>query len=778
MQRIFTLLFLLSSSFLFSQNCSTGFSEIILQIVPDAYDYETSWDIVSNGTIIANGTFLSDTVCVPDNSCVQVLIHDSYGDGIYSPGGYWIYLNGALLATGSAFGSEAQHAVACPQGATCIQPLPLTLGNSVSSFEDTWYTYTPTTSGMYALSTCGTNTCNTALWVFERCPSVGTTDGPMGAYAYNDDAASCGTQSSVNVVMIAGSSYIIRVGDNANGCAGDINFSLTYTGPIAGCMDATSCNFNPLAVVDDGSCIYYPNPACQGPDLAFDSVAFVTSLYLTTHTTSGCDIAEDCVTGYGQRYVIQFSSKINNIGTSDYYIGTPASQPGQFNTTNCHGHSHYEGYGDYRLYDMDDNIIPAGHKNGFCVMDLCGFGQYNCSNMGISAGCYDVYGAGTQCQWIDITDVPEGDYRLAVIINSQHRADALGRQEMNYLNNALQVCIHISRDANNVPSFYLMPACEPFVDCEGVPGGASVMDCNNDCGGTAIFGNTVEDELVNANDLNGYFNLFQQDNAAVMPCYDLNNDDAFSVYDAALEAWCLSSAANGSGLAHCYFPRDVINPSDTSGIAITNVNFNSNYIDVELLSPRADIIAWQFQVSGVHMTDVVSLTNEIDMPMLLGKNISRNEVFALYNGDSVLTRSETANPICRIYFDEVTANQICISSVIDVPNTIGERTVTSIYGSCFENPLGISSVAPRAHLTIMPNPAKDMAWVNVPEGTNWNGAWELVDATGRVVKQVQPTAGSQSQMFSIQLNDLSTGVYILRIQDQNGRAAIGRLVKH
>jgi hypothetical protein len=348
---------------------------------------------------------------------------------------------------------------------------------------------------------------------------------------------------------------------------------------------------------------------------------------------------------------------------------------------------------------------------------------------------------------------------------------------MNYVNNALQVCLNITRDANNVPSFSVINGCEPFVDCAGVPGGASIMDCNNECGGSAIFGNTVPDSLVNHQDLNGYFGIFEQDNAAVMPCYDLNNDDLLTVYDAALEAWCLNSAANGSGLAHCYFPRDVINPFDTTGISITTANLNSNYIDIELRSTRANVMGWQFQVSGIHMTDVVSLTNSIDMPMLLGRNVLRSEVFALYNGDSMLVSSETANPICRIYFDEVTSNQICISNIIDIPNTIGERTVTEIYGACVEIPLGMNSISKRSHLTIMPNPAKDMAWVNVPAG-NWKGSWELLDAMGRVVKNINPNSSNQAQLFSIDLNDLSNGVYILRIQDANGRTAIGRLVKN
>ena len=315
MKRISTLLLMLIGIQAFAQNCPSGFSEIVIQIIEDAYPNETTWDIINSGVTIASGTTNSDTVCVPNNSCVQVQIHDSYGDGIYAPGGYWIYLNGIELAHGDAFGSEAEYAVACPQGSTCSQPLAINTGSYTSQFEDTWYTYSPTISGMYVLSTCGINLCNTALWVFQSCPIVGVTDGPMGAYTFNDDAAGCGTQSSVNVMMLAGNTYIIRVGDINDGCTNPINFTFNYNGPISGCMDINSCNYNPLATFDDGTCIYYPNPACQGPDLAFDSVSFVSSLSLTTHTTSGCDISEDCVTGYGLRYVIQFTSKINNIGT-------------------------------------------------------------------------------------------------------------------------------------------------------------------------------------------------------------------------------------------------------------------------------------------------------------------------------------------------------------------------------------------------------------------------------------------------------------------------------
>ena len=53
--------------------------------------------------------------------------------------------------------------------------------------------------------------------------------------------------------------------------------------------------------------------------------------------------------------------------------------------------------------------------------------QYGCGNMGISSGCGDIYDASLDCQWIDVTNVPAGDYTLVVRVNWDRSPDALGR---------------------------------------------------------------------------------------------------------------------------------------------------------------------------------------------------------------------------------------------------------------------------------------------------------------------------------------------------------------
>lgn len=777
MKKLVLFLFLSSFSNLFAQNCPTGFGEIGVQVIPDSWPGEISWSITNpeNNAVLAQGTSSGDTICVPLNSCVLFEIFDGYGDGIYAPGGFWLSWNGALVATGNDYGFGTSHSIACLPGTTCTSALPVTEGTHNAAFDNSWFEFTPTVTGMYIVSTCSLATCDTRIYLYTNCPQTASlTEGPEGTEAYNDNV--CSTQSSVNVMMIAGESYFIRIGDSNNNCQGPVDFSLQYNGPVTGCLDPQSCNFNPLATADDGSCIYFPNPLCTGPDLAFDSASFVNSLSMVTHNAQGCDITEGCVTGYGMRKVIQFTSKIDNIGPQDYYIGNPSTQPDMFNLVNCHGHTHYEGYGDYRLYDTQGNLIPAGHKNGFCVMDLCGFGQYGCGDMGISAGCYDVYGAGTQCQWIDVTDVPDGDYRLAVIINSQHLPDALGRQEINYMNNALQVCLTLTT-INGVRNFQIQQGCQPFVDCAGIPGGASIPDCNGDCGGTAQFGNVLTDNVVNLDDVEAYMDLFMQDETPFAPCYDLNGDTNLSVFDASLQNWCIWSNV-GNKFQNCLWPRNIFNPNDTTTLTIANVNFDAGFVDIELRSQDADIMAYQFTMSGIAITDVVSLTSPADQAKIVGFNAARSEVFGIYHGDSLITRQNGGIDLVRIYFSDITASEICIASITDLINEGAEQTFHSIAGNCVEvEPTTVGKKIERSHLTIVPNPSHDLIRAHIPDGFGKQSTWEIIAVNGASTQVIIPNAGLAPDVLQFSVGKLSQGIYLLRGTNADGKCVQGRIVK-
>ncbi len=87
--------------------CTTGYSQIIVNIIPDNYPGETSWDIKdASNSIIASGTTNNDTLCSFTGKCLHFTIYDSYGDGIccaYGNGSYNVYINGNLIASGGQF---------------------------------------------------------------------------------------------------------------------------------------------------------------------------------------------------------------------------------------------------------------------------------------------------------------------------------------------------------------------------------------------------------------------------------------------------------------------------------------------------------------------------------------------------------------------------------------------------------------------------------------------------------------------------------------------------
>lgn len=171
------------------------------------------------------------------------------------------------------------------------------------------------------------------------------------------------------------------------------------------------------------------NQELLGSDIWFDEIDV---------DPSSCAFVEGCVGGVGRRRIMRFAVATGNIGSQDLIVGDLSQLSEQAEYSPCHDHYHYTDYADYSL-QQDGSEVRRGHKQAFCLMDTRpmngvdreAIGEralYNCRFQGISAGWEDVYGSKLDCQWVDITGLPPGDYQLSVQINplgviKEHRHD-------------------------------------------------------------------------------------------------------------------------------------------------------------------------------------------------------------------------------------------------------------------------------------------------------------------------------------------------------------------
>ncbi|XP_040912017.1 lysyl oxidase-like 5b isoform X2 [Toxotes jaculatrix] len=169
------------------------------------------------------------------------------------------------------------------------------------------------------------------------------------------------------------------------------------------------------------------------PDLVPDPYAIQAGAYIQRMQMYAlrCAAEENCLarSAYGPavrdidfRVLLRFPQKVKNQGTTDFL---PVKPRYQWDWHSCHQHYHsMDAFSNYDLLDAaTGRKVAEGHKASFCLEDTsCDPGfrrRYACTShtQGLSPGCHDIYAANIDCQWIDITDVPPGNYILKVTVN-------------------------------------------------------------------------------------------------------------------------------------------------------------------------------------------------------------------------------------------------------------------------------------------------------------------------------------------------------------------------
>jgi len=182
------------------------------------------------------------------------------------------------------------------------------------------------------------------------------------------------------------------------------------------------------------------------------------------------DPAEACIGAPGTRRLLHFGVETPNIGDGDLVLGEPDPGNPLFQFSECHHHYHFLGYAEYRLVDDAGGRVATGRKQAFCLLDTSRYvddpgvpaaPKYRCNSQGIQRGWSDVYHAALPCQFIDITDVPDGAYTLEIELNADRTV-----AERDFANNLASIPVDLGAPELATP----LEACPDGADAHSTSG--------------------------------------------------------------------------------------------------------------------------------------------------------------------------------------------------------------------------------------------------------------------------------------------------------------------
>lgn len=186
--------------------------------------------------------------------------------------------------------------------------------------------------------------------------------------------------------------------------------------------------------------------AGDGPDLMPWADALRPYVSVEEFDPLSCEVQEGLIGG-GQRRLLRYTTEVRNLGAQDMVMPSPENNP-FFEYHACHGHYHFKGFAGSRLLDMEGNELRVSRKVSFCLLDNIRWERgaktarkFNCGAQGIQSGWGDVYDSGLPGQWIEIGDLPAGDYQLELTVNP----DGI-LMESNYENNVVTIPVTIPEE--------------------------------------------------------------------------------------------------------------------------------------------------------------------------------------------------------------------------------------------------------------------------------------------------------------------------------------------
>ncbi len=759
-----------------------GIDNISIRVSLNEFPEDISWELQDGDeNVITTSDFsgcdasseCSNDFLIAEKDCYRLLVSDSNPSDTESPIEYEVLFNGQIVLSRFLTDSLQTHGFGCEPGKICESAFFYNELNDTVVWppvEDYWVEFVPPSSGLYQLLNCDLNRerrfPQTRMWVYEQCLSE-FSDGPEGAIAFSKDFSFCPPSSGFNAIPLeANKSYYIRLSliDRVNWTS-NINLTISKFTDNPGCTDPDACNYYPFATSDDGSCFYND---CA-PDLEVDQTVFEESVFLdSVQQNDVCLIEEGCLTGPGKRYIVRFSTLIKNVGNSDYIIGSPEDNGGGFSNDNCHQHYHQLGYAEYILFAGNGNPEPIGFKNGFCVQDSeCPDRQqrYFCNFMGITAGCEDLYSSNIPCQWVDITNVEEGEYTLVVRINWNRLPDLRGFRESDYDNNWAQVCIFIDKSGPSPTIEILDKDCGIYRDCAGFAYGSAVIDCNNVCGGTSHFADLDGNGELDANDIQEYLENLASSGIPAEPCFDLNDDGEISVYDVVLANDCLRNGnLQTDSHSHCLFPAGQYQELDTVRFTVSDIDRTNQLITLAYSSSQTALKAIQLSFEGVDISGI----DQMKSNGYEDRNMT--QVF-LFDEIELLARTQEDEEFVQLSYTAIDEESFCISAseVVNVRNQI----VFSFNG--FPNDCAFLTSTSETDNSIQfetfPNPANDKLLIQ--SGFNAMTRIDLIRLDGALVER---WSVNKTNSIELDLPSVESGLYFVCVTVDDTKKACQKVV--
>ena len=287
-----------------------------------------------------------------------------------------------------------------------------------------------------------------------------------------------GACNQLDVTGLERGDYRVELTVNPNGVVAETrhdNNVASYTFSHTGC-DGFVCGGEccPADVV----CV---DGACKKPNLVINKEVLRKSLVVTGRDVTGdmCTQEDRCTLALGQRRLLAFETRIENVGAGDFDIGNIEGNP--FVELGCFSEPRIENIVRYRLLDANNRVAVEAHERNLCIEDMESAGRtdpdhpstspWGSSCGHLSTGYATSYGSGQSCQWMDVTGLSAGKYRLEVIVNPERIAS-----EESYADNLVRADV----DLPAVASCAAKEVCGDAIDqdCDQLSD-----DWDDDCGG-------------------------------------------------------------------------------------------------------------------------------------------------------------------------------------------------------------------------------------------------------------------------------------------------------